>query len=208
MGYTSFTKDLVKRVVDEYKPKTIADYGSQNDFSGPNLPAPYISRWFIEELGIKEQDYDCFDLNGENNAYAVDLSSDQNFPWEDNDGNPSPYCLVCDIGTIEHLGKNGAFSWEAIYNGWKNKFNMCKEGGVIVSENPLSGFWPGHGWNYHTPEFYMELEKVSDLQLLKWGTVCATGNCETGQNVWSIMRRIGNHFPSLEIFKELSIKQS
>lgn len=209
LGYTSFTKELVGNIIKEYRPEGVVDLGSENDFSGPNLPAPYISEWY-KSMGI---DYYCIDLNGENNAYQLDLGvllpkDFLNFHSGDFYMTRCRH-LVLDVGTSEHVGREGSFNWEAIYNCWKNKFDLCRiDGGIIYSENPLSGFWPLHGWNYYTTKFYHELEACSGLRLLKWGTVCAMGNCETGQNAWAVQKKVGDEFPSLEVFKTLSIKQS
>jgi hypothetical protein len=70
MGYTQHTKEVVEKYVKEFSPKNILDLGSQNDFSQPLLPAPYISEWY-KSKGIF---YECIDLNKENEAWAVDLS--------------------------------------------------------------------------------------------------------------------------------------
>lgn len=219
MGYTSFTKELVEKVIKTYNPKSVMDLGAQNDFSGPNLPAPYISEYY-EWKDIK---YMCIDLNGENNAYVLDLSKPLpddfiNFRVEKGElGATEPFLfsrmvdMVCDIGTGEHIGKNGAFSWEAIYNCWCNKWNLLKVGGIMVNENPLSGNWPKHGWNYHTVEFYKELaqalgESMNDY--FEYGIHAACNNEVDGWNVWCIFKKTGAAFVSFEEFKKMSIKTS
>jgi hypothetical protein len=113
MGYTSFTKELVGKVIEQYNPKSIVDLGAQNDFSGPVLPAPYISEWY-RSMGIK---YSCIDLNGENNANKIDLA----YPFflageKDGEATFVKPDIVGDIGTSEHVGRNGAFSWNGIYD--------------------------------------------------------------------------------------------
>jgi hypothetical protein len=198
MGYTTFTKQLVSEYISEYRPKYVIDLGAQNDFSGPNLPAPYISEWYKSQ-GIQ---YECIDLNAENNAHVDDLSKvfkqPNGFQWD----------LVCDIGTGEHVGDNGKFSWEAFYNCWLNKWNLCTVGGLIISENPMTGNWPKHGFNYLDTDFYYELCRFANADLLDTGTQAATGNTIDGWNVWGVIRKYGDGFMSLDEFKTLPIKQS
>lgn len=198
MGYTAFSKQLVEKYISEYNPKSVIDLGAQNDFSGPNLPAPYISEWYIE----KKIKYACIDLNGENGAAKQDLSMVFKSPrgWQDD--------FVLDMGTSEHIGRDGEFDWEAIYNCWCNKFFLCREGGIIISENPMSENWPKHGYNYYVSDFYIQLSKIADLNLLEVGRHAATGNVTDGWNVFAVMEKTGSSFCSLEQFKTLPLKQS
>lgn len=197
MGYTSFTKEMVAGVIKEYLPKTVVDLGAQNDFSGPVLPAPYISNWYYEQ-GIE---YGCIDLNGENGASVRDLSESFKYPggWQAD--------LVCDIGTSEHVGKNGTFDWEAIYNCWLNKHNLLKVGGIMVNENPAENNWPGHGYNYYTMLFYHNLSMFSNYTVLAAGEHFAMHNYKNGKNIWAILRKNHDEFISLSQFKKLGLKQ-
>lgn len=194
MGYTSFTKELVENIIKEYRPKRVVDLGAQNDFSGPSLPAPYISEWY-ESMGIE---YSCIDLNGENGAIVGDLGKKW-YPLDIND-------IVGDIGTSEHIGADGHFDWEAIYNCWLTKFGLCKIGGLIVSENPKTGHWKNHGFQWYCQSFYHQLESACDMKILDIGEVCATGNCDTGQNVYCVLLKTGDEFISFDYFKMLDIK--
>lgn len=198
MGYTAHTKNLVEKILTWGPIESVVDLGAQNDFSGPALPAPYISDWF-KEKGIE---YSCIDLNGENGASTNDLSKIFKAPggWQGD--------MVCDIGTSEHVGDNGKFGWEAIYNCWVNKWNLLKINGILLNENPLSGNWIGHGFNYYTAEFYHELIQMIGGGLLELDFHPACGNTTDGWNVWSIMRKRQDAFISLDQFKTLSLKQS
>lgn len=201
MGYTSHTISMLEMVIKQHKPQNVLDLGSQQLYNQPKLPAPYASEWYLPQ-GIK---YTCIDLNGENGALVCDLSE----PTANIEGpNSFNWDMVVDAGTSEHIGKNGKFSWEAIYNCWHTKFKAVKIGGVIYSENPAEGHWPGHGFSYYTFDFYHKLHLCSGLNLLKWGHVCAMGNCETGKNVWAVQIKVSDQWPSLEIFKTLPLKQS
>ena len=186
-----------------YQPKKVIDLGSQNDYSFPHLPAPYISEWWLS-MGV---DYTCVDLNGENNAWILDLAETMN-GRDDLMPTDIKYDMVLDIGTSEHIGRAGKFDWEAIYNCWESKFDMCKTMGLIVSENPKTGNWPGHSFQFYTEEFYHQLEAEAGLQMIDIGEVCAMGNCQDGRNVYSVYIKISDAFPDLETFKTFSLKQS
>lgn len=198
MGYTFFTKELVAGVIKKCHPKSVVDLGAQNDFSGPNLPAPYISDWYYGQ----NIEYGCIDLNGENKASTQDLSKIFKAPggWQAD--------MVCDIGTSEHIERGNQFDWEAIYNCWVNKWNLLKVGGVMVNENPNTGSWPKHGYNYYQESFYFELEKMIDGVVLNCGTHPACGNITDGWNTWATLIKTGEGFASLEQFKTLPLKKS
>lgn len=198
MGYTSFTKTLVQGIIDEYRPKSVVDLGSQNDYSYPTLPAPYISDWFRDQW----IEYGCIDLNGENAAAVKDLSEVFTKP----DG--IRYDMVCDIGFSEHVGDNGKFGWEAIYNCWVNKHNLLKIGGIMVNENPATQNWPGHGFSFYTADFYLGLCKMTKYKLLEIGRQAAMGNVTDGWNIFSVLEKVSDEFVSLEQFKTLPLKQS
>jgi hypothetical protein len=206
MGYTQHTKEVVEKYVKEFSPKNILDLGSQNDFSQPLLPAPYISEWY-KSKGIF---YECIDLNKENEAWAVDLSK----PFENTIGDwkgqfvHTGYDFLLDIGTSEHVGNNGVHDIESYYNCWKTKHNLCKISGLIISENPKSNNWPGHGFNYVTQEFYKQLASVSGYIILDLHEHAACGNITDGWNVFCVMEKISDKFPDLETFKTLDVKTS
>lgn len=192
MGYTNFTKQLVKPYLRDIQ--TVCDLGAQNDYSYP-LPAPYISEWY------SDKEYSCIDLNGENGAYTNDLSVLQNFSIRQVD-------LVCDIGTSEHVAPNGQFSWEAIYNCWQNKHDLLKVGGVMVNENPKTGNWPLHGFNYYSKEFYSAFAAKSGYRILEMGEVPAMGNDVDGWNVYCVLLKISDKFPTLLQFKKLPLERN
>ena len=133
------------------------------------------------------------DLNGENGSSVIDLSK----PMEINE----QYDLVTDFGTSEHVEKS-------LYNCWANKFNLCKTGGFILSENPKTGNWKGHGFHYYTLEFYEKLAEVCpSLELLFVGETPAHGNSIDGWNVYCLFRKVGESWISAEQFKTLDIRK-
>lgn len=214
MGYTSFTKQLVQKVLDNNKIESVVDFGSQNDYEFSSDKPPFISSWY-EAKGIR---YVCIDLAGDNNALRLDLSNPL-FPI----GLPAadPFDLVVDAGTGEHLVQMEQYESvafhdghihsiyptkiksieEGYYNGWLNKFNLCKLGGHIISENPKRNNWPDHGYTYVDFNTYWQLSRVSGLYIVEIGEHPASGNEVDGYNIWCIMKKVEDHFPTSEKFK-------
>lgn len=208
MGYTNFTVELIERHLQGVK--TVIDLGAQNMYNTPTTPAPYASEWY-KGKGIV---YAAVDLSGENKSLAMDLSvpcqirnSDKHEKSPESAYLNLVFDMVVDAGTSEHVGRGGKFDWTAIYNCWRNKFDWCKVGGKIISENPKSGNWPGHGFNYVTDDFYRGLREYSDLEILEIGEQAAMGNVTDGWNVYCVMEKTGDKFPTLEQFKKLDVKQ-
>lgn len=202
MGVTSVDIPILNRLINNYKIKSVIELGAQNNYAQPHLPAPYMRAWY-ERLGIK---YDSIDLTGECGAIMIDLGKPQEVL-------PVPYDLVTDFGTSEHVSDDGnsygtgKFSWESIYNCWKAKFDLCKLDGWIISENPKTGNWPGHGFQYYTSDFYIGLANLSGLGILMIDEIAAMGNTTDGWNILCIMHKVSEKFPSLEEFKTLDLRQ-
>ena len=192
MGYTHFTVGLIEPLL--HNVNTVIDLGAQNDFR-ESLPAPYISDWYEKKSKL----YVCIDLNGENNAYRWDLSQVLKFDKLNNTD------LLVDAGTSEHVGHNGKFSWESIYNCWLNKHNLLKLNGHMVNENPKTGNWPGHGFNYYTEDFYRNLENTGCYKILQLGEHPAMNNTTDGWNIYCVMQKVREDFITLEVFKTLGI---
>ncbi len=214
MGYTSFTKQLVQKVLDSNKIESVIDLGSQNDYELPMDKPLFISDWYASK-GIN---YTCIDLAGDNGALRLDLSNPL-FPIGLSVADAVD--LVVDAGTGEHLVQMEEYESvsfheghihsvyptkiksieQGYYNGWENKFRLCKIGGHIVSENPKQGHWPSHGYTYVDFNTYWQLSRVSGLYIVEIGEHPASGNAETGMNIWCVMKKVYDHFPTFEKFK-------
>lgn len=192
MGYTSFSVELLTKVISQFKPESILDYGAQNMYNQPAQPAPYAKGWY-ESKGIK---YTAIDLSGENGALPINLC----YPIKEDLGQ---FDLVVDCGTSEHCGIDGKHNTSAFYNAVKNKHDLLKVGGVMFSENPKSGNWPGHGFNYYTQDFYKKLIELNGYELLELGEVAAMGNVTDGWNVYCVLKKIKDKpFISFEDFQQ------
>lgn len=205
MGYTSHTVDVIEEVLIRYKPKSILDLGAQNMYNQPNLPAPYAKEWY-EQKGIS---YTSIDINSEHGAIPVDMSKPI---FEQMHLDPrlfDQYDLLCDCGTSEHVSDNGVHGAEAFYNCWVTKHNLLKIGGIMISENPMTGNWPGHGQNYVTQAFYKVLCKMAAYELIHLHEHPAMGNTTDGWNVVCVLQKTSNEdFISFDQFKLLDFRGS
>lgn len=182
MGLTQHTLDLI----ETYASGRMLELGCQNLYGNKDYGAVAVPYW--REKGI---DIVSVDIEGCNEADVLDLDKFHGKRWKS-----EQFDIVTDAGTSEHC--------QDFYNTWKNKFFACKEGGYIVSENPRTGSWPGHGNHYVTTDFYQELEEIADLEILKIGNHPAMGNTTDGWNVYCVMQKHGDKFPKREEFERLS----
>lgn len=216
MGYTKFTKELVLSAIKETPVKSVLDLGSCNDYDIGGDKPPFISEWY-KSMGIQ---YTSIDLAGDNGAKKEDLSK--------RIVTPERWDLVVDAGTSEHVVVmkgyesvsfheghiNSIYPREVenieqgYYNCWLNKFNLCRMGGVIVSENPKTGHWKDHGYTYLNRSFYELLSIMADVEVIQSGYHGAMENWETGVNVFSILKKMGNRFPAFEQFQTFPLKKS
>lgn len=173
----------------------ICDLGAQNNYTFA-LPAPYTKDYY-EQRGIT---YIAIDISGENGSFAIDLA----YPLEDDLGK---FDLLVDAGTSEHIGIDGKHSLEAIYNCCKTKHELLKVGGFMVNENPKSGHWPGHGFNYYTLNFYNMLAELQGYKMIDLGEHAAMGNTRDGMNVHCVLQKINDEpFMDIHKFKLCDIK--
>lgn len=192
MGYTSFSVQILSKLISGYKPKNVLDYGAQNMYNQHIIPAPYAKEWY-ETQGIS---YTAIDLSGENGSLRIDLS----YPIKEKLG---LFDLVVDCGTSEHCGINGKHEPSAFYNAVKNKHDLLKVGGVMFSENPKTGNWPGHGFNYYSKLFYQQLCVLNRYKILELGEVPAMGNTTDGWNVYCVFVKVDDTpFISFEEFQQ------
>jgi hypothetical protein len=215
MGITAFDIKFLEKYIDKYKPDRVIEFGSQNLYITQTNKPPFASEWYNEK-GVY---YECIDLGGDNNAIQKDVS----YPIAVG----RQYPLVTDFGFGEHVVQmedyipvtynhhitsvypKGEINIEdGYYNFWLNKHNLCKIGGLIISENPESKSWLGHGYTYLVEDFYKELAKVTDYEILELGRHPAMGNDKDGWNVYSVIRKHSEVFPSFDIFNSLPIFKS
>lgn len=198
MGVTSFSLELIDKVIDNNNITNVLELGSQNLFDKDyGTITPFASTYY-ESKGIE---YTCIDIGGCNNALNINLAKPVKLD--------KIFDLVTDFGTSEHIELKSKHNVTAFYNCLKTKHNLTKENGFIISENPKTGNWRGHGYNYYSTDFYTQLAKLNDYAILELGEHPAMGNSTDGWNVYCVMQKINNNpFMSLAAFKKLPIYDS
>lgn len=224
MGITAFDIKLLEKYIDKYKPDRVLEFGSQNLYITSTDKPPFASEWYRH----KGLEYQCVDLGGDNGAWKIDVANPFGIGVDDNKGGYQlQFSLVTDFGFSEHVVKMEDYTEviydggitsiypkgeinieEGYYNCWLNKHNLCKIGGLIISENPESKSWSGHGYTYLVEDFYKELAKVTDYEILELGRHPAMGNDKDGWNIFSVIKKHSEVFPSFEIFNSLPIFKS
>jgi hypothetical protein len=198
MGVTSIDIEKLEIIIRDYSITSVIELGAQNNYSSPKLPAPYMSDWY-KERGIE---YQSIDISAENNCLVEDLSKPYMGPFQQ-------YDLVTDYGTSEHIGTNGKHDIEAVYNCWKTKHDFLGMNCIMINENPKTGNWPGHGFNYYTMEFYERLCQLMDYKITELTEIAAMGNATDGWNIYcSLQNKSFKPFITLGEFKTCGIKLS
>ncbi len=190
MGVTSKSIELIESILPV---QTVCELGAQNLYDKHYSAPKWAQEWY-ESKGIE---YQCIDINGENDAWMWDLSKKRDPVNE--------YDLVTDFGTSEHVGRKGTHYERGFYNCLRTKHLLCKDGGIIISENPKTGNWPKHGFQYYTQDFYLDLANSGAIEILDLGETAAMGNTKNGWNIYCVARKIGD-FPSFEKFKKFAFK--
>jgi hypothetical protein len=204
MGITAHSIQLIeKALVHNPSIKSVIELGSQNLYTGNEVDPPFASTWY-KARGIK---YESIDMAGDNGAMRLDLSKPISLK--------KSFDLVTDFGTSEHVVRMQDYESVEFHSGYinsiypkgevkisdietgfyncmKNKHNLLAKGGICVSENPLTGSWPGHGYSYYTEEFYTELCRLMGYQLLEVGKDAAMGNTKDGWNVYCLYKKVTN----------------
>jgi hypothetical protein len=210
MGYTQQEIDLIQRHLKGVK--TVCDYGAQCLYLG-NKDIRFVSDWY-ETRGIE---YVCIDRAGDNHALKLDLSHPINIKKK--------FDLVVDSGTSEHIVQMESYTVTSFHKGkvnsiyptkpknielgyfyaWLNKHNLLKIGGTMVNVNPMTDNWPGHGYSYLTREFYYRFVEMAGYKILETGTMAACGNTKDGWNVYSVLKKVSDEFPTFKEFITLPI---
>lgn len=104
----------------------------------------------------------CFDLNGEDNAFQIDLSKPNFDPqWM------NQFDIVTNVGTLEHVEP-----FRAQFAGFMNVHNFIKVGGMMIHIMPdakelkRTGQWKRHCNYYYTEEFYKNLALHNQYKII------------------------------------------
>lgn len=222
MGVTSFEIGLLQTVIENKKPLTVLELGAQNNYSTEETAKPpFMSEWYKQQ-GIE---YNCIDLAGDNKAFTIDLSKQLTVDSK-KETFFCAYDLVTDFGTSEHVVQMNEYEVASFHEGyinsiypkgaikdikqgyfncWVNKHNLLKKEGIMISVNPLTGHWKGHGFSYLGEEFYKQLALISGYEVIVSGVNCAMGNCIDGKNVYAVLKKTSSAFPNFDNFYTLPI---
>ena len=185
------------RAIAIAKIEKVIELGAQNLYLYEYPEQPYADVHY-KRHGI---DYTCIDLSGENKALQLNLG--EHLPID------GLFDLVTDFGTSEHIGSNGKHDFGSFYQCLKSKHDLLRVGGIMISENPKTGNWPFHGFNYYTTEFYEKLAEANGYEIHELGEHPAMGNERDGWNVFCMIQKsTGQPFMSKSAFKDLPYKLS
>lgn len=196
----------------------------------PNKP-PFASEWYrargIEYSCIDMAgDNGAFVADLSKPLVIINKEGSAIEPTEDpsHGGEEIKFDLVTDFGTSEHLVagvemKNHFFenvninsvypvrvpTLEEIklgyYNCWKNKHDLLKLGGIMISVNPKTGNWPDHGYTYINKDFYSTLAAAMGYEIYWLNENPAMGN-PNAVNIECVLRKnIDNEFMLFEDFQ-------
>jgi hypothetical protein len=131
------------------------------------------------------------DLNGSDGALPINLS----MPITQDLGE---FDVVTNFGTAEHVPNY----WQCL----RNIHNLCRVGGLMIHETPLTGHWPGHGYHYLVEDTFHWLAGRCRYDILSLSTRAAMGNYDSGMMVCAALQRNpDSDFPSEQEFKAIPL---
>ncbi len=164
----------------------ILELGNQNIYFGDEYGSS--AKPYLKKLGFL---HTSVDINGQDGAEKMDLSKRISY-------NDILFDIVTDFGTSEHV--------KDYYNCWYNKHNWCKLNGIIISENPKTGNWPGHGFHYLTELFYQKLAYMVGYEILEIGEHAAMSNTTDGWNIYCVLKKRDKDFIPRKLFEKLDFR--
>lgn len=175
------------------------ELGDQQIYCFPDFNDGSPAKVYFEYLGIKR--HVSIDLNGMLGALPLDLSKPIDDP-----AFMGAFDMVTDLGTSEHVSPHVS----GLYACRLNCHNWCREGGVMVFENPKTGNWSKHGHHYFTTEHYRLLSEACDYDVLDLADVPPVyfsdflGHSPDRVEVIAVLRKLsGKPFVSFERYEQI-----
>jgi hypothetical protein len=128
------TQDIVEESVKEALRSSISNTYTNNS---------ELFKAYLVDLG---HSVISIDIMGDRGSIPVNLCQDIS-TW-----NLGRFDVITNYGTTEHVDDQ--------YMCWKNMHNSLEVGGIIISEIPKHGHWPGHCEFYYDLTFFKEFEKI------------------------------------------------
>lgn len=210
MGINDMNLKTLEWIMDRYCIMSVLELGAQNFYQHyKSVPYGSYASNYYKLRGVEY--YKCIDLNNENNALNLDLSIVHNV---------GKFDMVTDFGTSEHIAGytnedenkivfDGNNTWkhsdnhtaglEAFYNCWTTKYNNSKM--LILSSNPATNHWKGHGNFYYTKQFYERLCELTGMRPIILEEHFAMGNYIDGKEICCCLDIRGSTWISLDQFK-------
>jgi hypothetical protein len=173
MGITNLSLNRMKRFGCLQQGVKMLELGCQNIYVQGYSPTTTSLEQFPKEFGV---DMETWDILGCQNSKVVDLR--KAVPKSEH----LKYDVVTDFGTTEHV--DGKY-----YQARKNIHDVCRVGGLMIHETPLTGHWIGHGHNYLTTNFYNQLANAMKYEVLELTIEYAMGNTTDGGLVVCVLRK-------------------
>lgn len=188
MGITSLSVARLQKF-NCFSQVKMCELGAQNLYVEGTLYGS-IAKDYFQSFGVEHDSYDIYVHQG---CEYLDLRE----PISKN--LKGMYDVITDFGTTEHVDTN-------YYMAYKNIHNLLKENGIIIKENPKTGHWPNHGYNYVDVKFYQDLAEANNYEILDLCEEFAMGNYVDGCNVCVVMRKKGNRpFMTEKAFSKLNV---
>jgi len=202
MGITKDTLDRLNRLSILEKKETpirMLELGCQNiyDQSYEGVTYGMIAKPYFESFGIEHLSWD---ITGCQLAEKVDLRQSVDVEKY------GQFDVVSNFGTLEHVENtdDGGF-----YESFKNVHNLCKVGGLMIHETPMTGHWIGHGCNYVTQDFYKQLAEDNAYEIVELCEHFAMGNTTDGGLVCCVLRKHNDaEFVDKEVFEKYDYRNS
>ena len=154
------------------EPLKMCELGAQNIYEHGNLYGS-VAKHYFQSFGV---DHTSYDISVHQECEFLDLREPIDTSLI------GVYDVITDFGTTEHIDSN-------YYQANKNIHDMCKVGGLIIKENPCTGHWIGHGYNYVDEQFYKDLSEANGYEILDLCIESAMGNTIDGNNVCVVFRK-------------------
>lgn len=114
---------------------------------------------YFSSLGY---DHISIDRNGLDGALPLDLCEPIRNPEL-----IDQFDVLTNSGTSEHV--------EDQYECFKNIHSLVKQNGVFIQLSPKTGSWPRHGFYYYTFDFYRQLARQCDYEILQEADIALRG---------------------------------
>lgn len=189
MGITALSVARLKRNNCLQSGIKMCELGGQNIYT-PDANYGKIAKHIFQDMGV---DHKSFDIVVHNEAEYIDLREPISYDLI------GVFDVVTDFGTSEHCDGN-------YYQVCKNIHDLCSNNGkgLIIRENPKTGNWFGHGFNYVDEQFYKDLAYHNNYEILELCTEPAMGNDIDGNNIAVVLRKpCFAEFMSKKQFNEL-----